>query len=110
MSRPGAAPRRRSALRSGGTFCPLTNPQNIAYWDGDAAGALGAVGVTEPTAADYGLSLRSCSRQSPLVAFVCAAIVDRVFRKAGMHWARATYRLLAPSPFLVLGRWVRSGI
>ena len=38
---------------------------------------------------------------SILWCFVCAAIVDRVFRKAGMHWARATYRLCAIA-FLVL--------
>jgi|TARA_R110000796_G_scaffold88164_7_gene189863 chemosensory pili system protein ChpE len=90
---------RRSALRSG-ALLSLTNPQNIAYWAAMGS-ALGAVGVTEPTAADYGLFFTGFMLSSILWCFVCAAIVDRVFRKAGMHWARATYRLCAIA-FLVL--------
>ncbi|MFN3581005.1 MAG: LysE family transporter [Pseudomonas sp.] len=90
---------RRSALRSG-MLLSLTNPQNIAYWAAMGS-ALGAVGVTEPTAADYGLFFAGFMLSSFIWCFVCAAIVDRVFRKAGMHWARATYRLCAIA-FLIL--------
>lgn len=90
---------RSSALRSG-ALLSLTNPQNIAYWAAMGS-ALGAVGITEPTAADYGLFFAGFMLSSILWCFVCAAIVDRVFRKAGMHWARATYRLCAIA-FLVL--------
>ncbi|PCD00529.1 LysE family transporter [Halopseudomonas pelagia] len=90
---------RRSALRSG-MLLSLTNPQNIAYWAAMGS-ALGAVGVTEPTATDYGLFFTGFMLSSFIWCFVCAAIVDRVFRKAGMQWARATYRLCAIA-FLVL--------
>lgn len=81
------------ALRSGVTLS-LTNPHNIAFWAA-LGSALGAVGVQQPTAADYGLFLAGFMASSVLWCFVCAAIVDRLFRRAGARWARVTYRLCA---------------
>lgn len=81
------------ALRSGVTLS-LTNPHNIAFWAA-LGSALGAVGVQQPTAADYGLFLAGFMASSVLWCFVCAAIVDRLFRRAGARWARITYRLCA---------------
>jgi chemosensory pili system protein ChpE len=34
-------------------------------------------------------------------AFFCAAVVDRIFRRAGMRWAKVTYKLCAAA-FLAL--------
>ncbi|PPE67485.1 LysE family transporter [Caldimonas caldifontis] len=87
------------ALRSGVTLS-LTNPHNIAFWAA-LGSALGAVGVQQPTAADYGLFLSGFMASSVLWCFVCAAIVDRLFRRAGPGWARITYRLCAAA-FLAL--------
>ncbi|WP_019561506.1 LysE family translocator [Caldimonas manganoxidans] len=87
------------ALRSGMTLS-LTNPHNIAFWAA-LGSALGAVGVEHPTAADYGLFLAGFMASSVLWCFVCAAIVDRLFRRAGPAWARLTYRLCAAA-FLAL--------
>ncbi|AQZ94064.1 LysE family transporter [Halopseudomonas phragmitis] len=90
---------RRSALRSG-MLLSLTNPQNIAYWAAMGS-ALGAVGISEPSASDYALFFAGFMLSSVLWCFVCAAIVDRLFRKAGLHWAKATYKLCAIA-FLLL--------
>jgi len=87
------------ALRSGVTLS-LTNPHNIAFWAA-LGSALGAVGVQQPTAADYGVFLAGFMASSVLWCFVCAAIVDRLFRRAGPGWARITYRLCAAA-FLAL--------
>jgi chemosensory pili system protein ChpE len=88
---PGAGTSR--ALRSGVTLS-LTNPHNIAFWAA-LGSALGAVGVQQPTPADYGIFLAGFMASSVLWCFVCAAIVDRLFRRAGPGWARITYRLCA---------------
>ncbi|RYF02278.1 MAG: chemotaxis protein [Comamonadaceae bacterium] len=83
----------RQALRSG-MVLSLTNPQNLAYWAAMGS-ALGAVGVTQPTPADYGVFFGGFMASSILWCFVCAAVVDRLFRRAGARWARFTYRVCA---------------
>jgi len=83
----------QQALRSG-MVLSLTNPQNLAYWAAMGS-ALGAVGVTQPTAADYALFFAGFMASSILWCFVCAAVVDRLFRRAGARWARFTYRVCA---------------
>ncbi|WP_288493055.1 LysE family transporter [Paracidovorax oryzae] len=83
----------RKALRSG-MVLSLTNPQNLAYWAAIGS-AMGAVGVTQPTALDYGVFFAGFMVSSILWCFVCAAVVDRLFRRAGARWARFTYRLCA---------------
>jgi len=89
----------RRALRSG-VLLSITNPQNIAYWAA-LGSALGAVGVAEPSMADYGVFFGGFMSAAIVWAFVCAALVDRVFRRAGMRWAALTYRACAVA-FLVL--------
>ncbi|WP_343592172.1 LysE family transporter [Paracidovorax wautersii] len=83
----------RQALQSG-MVLSLTNPQNLAYWAAMGS-ALGAVGVTHPTAGDYGIFFAGFMASSVLWCFACAAVVDRLFRRAGARWARFTYRLCA---------------
>jgi len=83
----------RSATRAG-VLLSVTNPQNIAYWAA-LGSAMGAVGVREPSAADYGVFFAGFMVSSVVWAFVCAAIVDRLFARAGSRWARVTYRLCA---------------
>lgn len=83
----------KQALRKG-VVLSLTNPQNIAYWAAMGS-ALGAVGVTHPTAADYGVFFCGFMVSSIVWSFFCAAVVDRLFRRAGTRWARFTYRLCA---------------
>lgn len=82
-----------SAWRKGMTLS-LTNPQNIAYWAA-MGGAMGAVGVAHPAAADYAVFFAGFMVASVVWCFVCAAIVDRLFRRMGARWARFTYRLCA---------------
>lgn len=77
-----------------GMVLSLTNPQNIAYWAA-MGGAMGAVGVSQPTAQHYGVFFAGFMVASMLWCFVCAALVDRLFRRAGAQWARFTYRLCA---------------
>jgi chemosensory pili system protein ChpE/L-lysine exporter family protein LysE/ArgO len=72
----------------------LTNPQNIAYWAA-MGGAMGAVGVSHPTAWHYGVFFAGFMAASVVWCFVCAALVDKLFRRAGAQWARFTYRLCA---------------
>lgn len=88
---PAAA--RRSAVRAG-VLLSVTNPQNIAYWAA-LGSAMGAVGVREPSVADYSIFFAGFMVSSLLWAFVCAAIVERVFARAGSQWAKVTYRLCA---------------
>ncbi|MBL0729013.1 LysE family transporter [Piscinibacter sp. HJYY11] len=88
----GAAQRQR-ALKAG-VMLSVTNPQNVAYWAA-LGSAMGAVGVAAPTAADYGVFFAGFMASSVLWCFVCAAIVDRVFKRAGVRWARVTYKLCA---------------
>jgi chemosensory pili system protein ChpE/L-lysine exporter family protein LysE/ArgO len=89
----------RKALREG-VLLSITNPQNIAYWAA-LGSALGAVGIHEPTASDYGVFFAGFMVSSFLWAFVCAALVDRLFRNASARWAKLTYKLCAIA-FLVL--------
>jgi chemosensory pili system protein ChpE len=89
-----ASPRpARSPLRAG-MLLSLTNPQNLAYWAAMGS-AMGAVGIAQPKALDYSLFFIGFMAASVLWSFVCAALVDRVFRRAGAGWARFTYRLCA---------------
>ena len=81
------------ALRKGMALS-LSNPQNIAYWAAMGS-ALGAIGVTQPTATDYGVFFSGFMAASVVWCFVCAALVDQLFRRAGTRWARFTYRLCA---------------
>jgi chemosensory pili system protein ChpE len=93
LDEPGATQQRNRALRAGVTLS-VTNPQNIAYWAA-LGSAMGAVGVHQPTSADYGVFFAGFMVSSVVWAFFCAAVVDRLFRRAGAHWARATYKLCA---------------
>lgn len=88
-----AAPAGRKALRAG-MLISVTNPQNVAYWAA-LGSAMGAVGVHEPSAAQYAIFFAGFMTSSVLWCFVCAALVDRVFRSVGQHWARITYRACA---------------
>jgi chemosensory pili system protein ChpE len=72
------------ALRSG-VLLSVTNPQNIAYWAAMGS-ALGAVGISQPTAIDYGVFFLGFMTSSVIWCFVCAALVDRLFRHTGQRW------------------------
>lgn len=89
----GGQVQRRRALKAG-ALLSVTNPQNVAYWAAIGS-AMGAVGVHAPTPADYGTFFAGFMASSVLWCFVCAAIVDRVFKRAGLRWARVTYKLCA---------------
>lgn len=89
----------RRALRAG-ILLSITNPQNVAYWAA-LGSAMGAVGVVDPGFGDYGLFFTGFMASSLLWSFVCAGIVDRVFRNAGQRWVKLTYRLCAIA-FLLL--------
>ena len=89
----GAETAGQGALKKGMALS-LTNPQNIAYWAA-MGGAMGAVGVAHPGAADYAVFFAGFMVASVVWCFVCAAVVDRVFRRLGARWARFTYRLCA---------------
>ena len=78
----------------------LTNPQNLAFWAA-LGSAMGAVGVAEPSTADYATFFAGFMVSSVAWAFACAALVDRVFRRAGARWAAPTYRACAIA-FLLL--------
>ena len=89
----------RKAMREG-MLLSITNPQNIAYWAA-LGSALGAVGVQEPSTADYAVFFAGFMTSSVAWAFICAALVDRLFRNATARWANVTYKLCAIA-FLVL--------
>ena len=89
----------RKALRAG-ILLSVTNPQNVAYWAA-VGSAMGAVGIHQPTAGDYGVFFAGFMASSVLWAFICAALVDRLFRRVGAQWACWTYRACAVA-FLVL--------
>ena len=89
----------QSALRSG-VVLSLTNPQNLAYWAA-LGSALGALGVSNPSMADYALFFAGFMIASVLWAIFCAAAIHKVFQKAGHQWVVLTYRLCAVM-FLVL--------
>ncbi len=90
----------KQALRAG-MLISLTNPHNLAYWVA-VGSALGALGVQNPQALDYGIFFAGFMLCSLLWCFFCAAVVDRVFRVAGQGWASVTYRVCALA-FLLLG-------
>ena len=96
---PGPGSTSTQALRSG-MVLSVTNPQNIAYWAA-LGSAMGAVGVVEPTPADYAVFFAGFMVSSVVWAFVCAALVSRLFNGASARWARVTYRLCAVA-FLLL--------
>ena len=87
------------AMRAG-ALISITNPHNIAYWAA-LGSALGAVGIHEPQTADYAIFFAGFMVSSIAWCFFCAAVVDRLFRRAGAHWAKITYRLCAAA-FLAL--------
>lgn len=90
---PDTQPCTRSAMRTGAVMS-LTNPHNVAYWAAIGS-AMGAIGVANPGMQDYAVFLLAFMTASVLWCVVCAALVDRVFRRAGTTWARLTYRLCA---------------
>jgi chemosensory pili system protein ChpE len=77
-----------------GMLLSLTNPQNLAYWAAMGS-AMGAMGMAHPTPQDYSLFFAGFMTASVCWCFICAALVDQLFRRAGRHWARFTYRLCA---------------
>lgn len=83
----------RRALRAGVTLS-ITNPQNLAYWAA-VGSALGAVGVTHPTPADYTVFFAGFMAASVAWAFFCAYAVGALFQRLGTQWAAVTYRLCA---------------
>lgn len=82
-----------SALRSG-VVLSLSNPQNLAYWAA-LGSALGALGVSDPGVSDYLMFFAGFMIASVLWAIFCAAVIDRIFKKAGQNWVALTYRLCA---------------
>lgn len=94
-----ARTQRARALRSGATLS-LTNPHNIAFWAA-VGSALRAVGIQDPRVSDYAVFFGGFMASSIVWCFICAAIVDIVFRRAGRRWATATCRLCAVA-FLAL--------
>jgi chemosensory pili system protein ChpE len=93
VASPGSGDSRRTALQSG-ILLSLTNPQNVGYWAA-LGSALGAVGVREPGVLDYTAFFFGFMLSSVVWALLFAAIVDRVLGRAGIRWARLTYRLCA---------------
>jgi len=83
----------KTALRSG-MLLSISNPQNVAYVAALGT-AMGSIGLHKPTAADYGIFFAGLMAASVAWAFICAALVDRLFARAGNGWARVTYRLCA---------------
>ena len=82
-----------SALRAG-VLLSITNPQNLAFWAA-VGSALGALGIQEPTATHYTVYFAGFMASSTAWCFVCAWIIDRLFRRMGMNYARMTYRACA---------------
>lgn len=89
----------KKALKSG-VLLSITNPQNIAYWAA-LGSALGAIGVSDPSAIHYTVFFCGFMVSSFIWCFVCAALVDRAFRNADGYWAKLTYRACAIA-FLLL--------
>jgi chemosensory pili system protein ChpE len=96
---PGAAQSAPKALHEG-VLLSITNPQNVAYWAA-LGSALGAIGVDQPSLADYAVFFVGFMASSIAWAFACAAMVDRLFRRASARWASITYKLCAIA-FLLL--------
>lgn len=89
----------RDALKSG-ALLSLTNPQNIAYWAA-LGSALGSLGITDPVPTHYAVFFAGFMVSSVMWSFMCAAMVDRLFRNAGQRWAQLTYKVCALA-FLLL--------
>jgi len=89
----------RDALRSG-ALISITNPQNIAYWAA-LGSALGSLGINDPAPLHYFVFFAGFMVSSILWAFMCAAMVDRLFRNASQKWAHLTYKICALA-FLLL--------
>jgi chemosensory pili system protein ChpE/L-lysine exporter family protein LysE/ArgO len=89
----GAETTHRRALRSG-VLLSVTNPQNIAYWAAIGS-ALRTIGLTEPTLTDNLTFFAAFMLSSTVWAFFLSALVDQVFRRVGLAWARMTYRACA---------------
>ena len=89
----------RTALRTGAALS-LTNPQNLGYWAA-LGSALGTIGVTQPTTADYAAFFGGFMLSSLVWSFVFAAILEHTLGRIGANWTKLTYRLCAVS-FLVL--------
>ena len=83
----------QSATRAG-VIISATNPQNIAYWAAIGS-AFGALGITQPQPLDYALFFSGFMLSSLLWCFFCAALVSKLFGKAGNKWKVITYRLCA---------------
>lgn len=94
-----SASHHQKALRSG-VLLSITNPQNVAYWAA-LGSAMGAVGITNPTMYHYLIFFAGFMVSSFLWSFLCAGLVSQVFGKAGVSWARLTYRACAVA-FLLL--------
>jgi chemosensory pili system protein ChpE/L-lysine exporter family protein LysE/ArgO len=88
-----ASNRAPRALRAG-VLLSVTNPSNLAYFAAIGS-AMGALGVSQPTASDYVVFFAGLTCASVAWCFVCAAGVAWVFRRAGLRWARVTYRACA---------------
>ena len=79
----------RRAWRSG-VALSLTNPQNVAYWAAIGS-ALAALGIDDPTFADYAVYFAGFMLSSVVWAFIFAALVERVLGGTGVRYARITY-------------------
>lgn len=88
-----ASKAQKGALRAG-VMLSVTNPQNVAYW-ASLGSAMGAVGVSSPTAAHYAIFFAGFMVSSVVWSFICAALVARVFRNASAGWSKLTYRACA---------------
>lgn len=89
----------KKALRSG-VLLSITNPQNVAYWAA-LGSAMGAVGISDPTASHYLIFFIGFMVSSILWSFLCAGFVAGVFRRSQMYWTGLTYRACAIA-FLLL--------
>jgi chemosensory pili system protein ChpE/L-lysine exporter family protein LysE/ArgO len=89
----------RHALRSG-ALISLTNPTSIGYWAA-LGSALGTVGIRDPQTRDYVVFFAGFMVSSLLWTVFCAAVVARLFSRAGARWVRIAYRLCAVA-FVVL--------
>ena len=76
-----AMPVSRSARRRGPACCSRSPTRRTLPWAA-LGSAMGAVGVHEPSATDYGIFFAGFMVSSVVWAFVCAAIVDRLFARA----------------------------
>lgn len=83
----------KTALRAG-MLLSITNPQNVAYVAALGT-AMGAIGVHKPSPADFVVFFAGLMLASVVWSFICAALVDRLFARAGGGWAKVTYRLCA---------------